>query len=286
MKTPHITFLGPIGATFSHDAYTALAEIYGAPVVTGDNYIEARNNGEVLRLIAKHGGYGVIAMETYMKGRVNVTVEAFIELLQSDECTFHVVGAIQMKIHFCLMTRKDNTGITSIVAHTEASGPCSGPASRMGLPIVSVDSNGEAARLVAESEEHKSYAALGPRSAAEKYGLEVLNDAFEDKEAITTFFLIAPKEHKVVIGKKNRALIAYKTPHKPGALVDSLIPFKTEGLNILEIHSVYAGNGVYHFAIEVEVGENEMENWHKAMESFESCVEKHFTFGPFEVLSR
>ncbi len=122
--------------------------------------------------------------------------------------------------------------------------------------------------------------------AAEKYGLKVLAEAFEDQEAVTTFFLIAPKEHKVAIGKKNRALIVYKVLHKPGSLVDSLIPFKTEGLNMIQIHSVHAGNGVYHFAIEVEVKENEMGQWQKAMKDFERCVEKHFTFGPFEVLSR
>ncbi len=151
---------------------------------------------------------------------------------------------------------------------------------------MSADSNGEAARLVAESEEHKNHAALGPRSAAEKYGLEILDKAFEGKEAITTFFLLTPKDHKVVVGKKNRALIVYKTLHKPGALVDSLIPFKTEGLNLIQIHSVYIESGVYHFAIEIEVGENEMDKWQRAMKIFESCVEKHFTFGPFEVLSR
>ncbi|MEI8061865.1 MAG: prephenate dehydratase domain-containing protein [bacterium] len=283
MKTPHITFLGPIGATFSHDAYVALAGIYGAPAVTTENYIEAKNNGEVLRLIAKHEGYGAIAMETLAGGRVAEPLEAFIETLQSPECTFHIVGAVQMKLHFCLMVRQDNEEITSVIAHPKALEACKG---KIELPTLNASSNGEAARLVAESEEHKSCAALGPRSAAEKYGLKVLDEAFEDKEAITTFFLITPKEHKVAVGKKNRALIVYKTPHKPGALVDSLLPFKTEGLNMIQIHSVHAGNGVYHFAIEVEVGENEMDKWQRAMESFESCVEKHFTFGPFEVLSR
>jgi prephenate dehydratase len=282
MNKHKITFLGPIGATFSHDAYNALAGIYGAPAVTNENYVEAKNNGEILRLIAKHGGYGAIAMETLAEGRVAEPVEAFIETLQYDECTFHIVGAVQMKLHFCLMAR-EGSEMCGIIAHPKSLGACKG---KIQWPTASAPSNGEAARLVATSEDHKSYAALGPRSAAEKYDLKILDEAFEDKEAITTFFLIAPKDHTVAVGKKNRALIVYKVLHKPGSLVDSLIPFKTEGLNMIQIHSVHAGNGVYHFAIEVEVGENEMDKWTRAMKVFESSVEKHFTFGPFEVLLR
>ena len=282
MNKHKITFLGPIGATFSHDAYNALAGIYGAPAVTNENYVEAKNNGEVLRLIAKHGGYGAIAMETLAEGRVAEPVEAFIETLQYDECTFHIVGAVQMKLHFCLMAR-EGAEVCGIIAHPKSLGACKG---KIQWPTASAPSNGEAARLVAQNTEYATHAALGPRSAAEKYDLKILDEAFEDKEAITTFFLIAPKDHTVATGKKNRALIVYKVLHKPGSLVDSLIPFKTEGLNMIQIHSVHAGNGVYHFAIEVEVGENEMDKWQRAMKVFESSVEKHFTFGPFEVLSR
>lgn len=283
MKTqPSITFLGPIGATFSHDAYNILSGIYGAPAVTAENYVEAKTNRDVLRLIEKHGGYGAIAMETLAEGRVAEPVESFIELLKSAECRFHIVGSIQMKLHFCLMAR-DGAVIEGIIAHPKALGACKG---KIKLPIMEAISNGEAARLVAESEEHRNHAALGPCSAAEKYGLKILDEAFEDKEAVTTFFLIAPQDHPIAVGEKNRALIVYKTPHKPGALVDSLIPFKTEGLNLIQIHSVHIGGGVYHFAIEVEVKGNEMDKWQRAVESFESCVEKHFTFGPFEVLSK
>ncbi len=184
MKNHKITFLGPIGATFSHDAYTALAGIYGAPAVTNENYVEAKNNGEVLRLIAEHGGYGAISMETLAEGRVAEPVESFIELLKGDDCKFHIVGAIQMKLHFCLMAR-EGTEIEGIIAHPKALGACKG---KIKWPTVNAASNGEAARLVAESAEHSTYAALGPRSAAEKYGLKVLAEAFEDQEAVTTFF--------------------------------------------------------------------------------------------------
>jgi prephenate dehydratase len=291
MKTHNITFLGPVGATFSHDAYNTLATMYRAPSATEQNCIPASTNGEVLKMICEHGGYGAIAMETLAEGRVAEPLESFIALLKDYEelsaCPIHIAGSVQMKLHFCLMVRQDvdENAITAIVAHPKALGACKGNIEKTGRPTKDAPSNGEAARLVAEDEVYKTCAALGPRSAAEKYGLKILNDAFEDKEAITTFFLVTPAEHEAAIGKKNRALIVYKVPHQPGALVRSLLPFEAGGLNLIQIHSVHAGNHTYNFAIEIEVNEGDLSAWERAMRSFESCADKHLVFGPFTVLS-
>lgn len=288
----NITFLGPVGATFSHDAYDILAEIYDAPKVSEVNCQPATTNGEILRLIQQHGGYGAIAMETLAEGRVAEPLESFIELLKAysnmSECNFRVVGAIQLKLHFCLMVRQEvsESEIFRIVAHPKALGACKGRILSKSLETTSASSNGEAARLVAESHEYWGAAALGPKSASKKYGLKVLNEAFEDREAVTTFFLIAPASHCVSVGKENRVLIVFKVPHSPGALVRSLLPFEQEGLNLIQIHSIHVGNHAYHFAIEIGVKENELESLDRAMTGFKSCVDTCLTFGPFEVLSR
>lgn len=292
----NITFLGPVGATFSHDAYDILAEIYGAPKTECSgpeiNCIPASNNREVLGLIAKHGGYGALAMETLAEGRVAEPLESFIELLgpygNEKPCPFHLVGSIKLKLHFCLMARKEVSAklINRIIAHPKALGACKMRVASMGVPTMDASSNGEAARLIAESNDHAFSAALGPRSASQKYGLQVLAQEYEDQEAITTFFLVAPKEHKVSIGKKNRVLIVFKVPHKPGSLVRALQSFEQENLNLIQIHSVHAGNLTYNFAIEIDVEEGSLNAFKRARQTFESCVEKHLTFGPFEVLSK
>jgi|ERR1035437_400142 prephenate dehydratase len=288
----NITFLGPIGATFSHDAYNILAHIYGAPKVDQTNYIPAASNGEILKLILQHGGYGAIAMETLAEGRVAEPLESFIELLtaytKTEDCPFRVIGAIRLKLHFCLMVRQhiSQPMITKIIAHPKALGACKERIMKMTSQTLNAQSNGEAARLVAENAEYADCAALGPKSAAEKYGLKVLSEAFEDREAITTFFLIGPTSHQVSTGKENRILIVFKVPHMPGALVKSLQPFEQEGLNLIQIHSVHAGNHTYNFAIEIESKENESEALNRALETFGNYVDTYLSFGPFEVLSR
>ncbi len=287
-----VTFLGPVGATFSHDAYNILAEIYGAPKVGETNYIQADSNSEVLRLVLKHGGYGAIAMETLAEGRVAEPVESFIELLKTykktESCPFHVVGAVHLKLHFCLMVRSGMTRkkITKVIAHPKALGACKDRIMKLGVPTENSTSNGEAARLVASDEKYANCAALGPHSAAEKYGLKILSEAFEDEEAITTFFLVAPIQHKVSVGKENRMLIVFEAPHEPGSLVKTLQPFADEGLNLIQIHSVHVGNRAYNFAIEIEISDDKLLSLARAMAAFKKYVDTHLSFGPFEVLSK
>ncbi len=293
-----VTFLGPVGATFSHDAYNILSRIYyEAPgAITEGNYancVPASSNGEILKLILEHSGYGAIAMETLAEGRVAEPLESFINLLEvykkTDGCPLHVIGAIRLRLHFCLMVRGgmpfSNT-MTTLIAHPKALGACKKHIASRRLRTMNASSSGEAARLVATLPDKQhvienkpsfaAYAALGPKSAAEKYGLNVLDEAFEDGEAVTTFFLLGPKEHKVSVGKENRALIVFAVPHKPGGLVRSLIPFEQEGLNLIQIHSVHVGNHTYNFAIEVEVGESQLESFERAMKKlWQSCQRIH-----------
>ncbi|MFA7193933.1 MAG: prephenate dehydratase domain-containing protein [Candidatus Paceibacterota bacterium] len=288
----NITFLGPVGATFSHDAYNILSEIYDAPKTDETNCVPANSNSEILGLIRGHEGYGTIAMETLAEGRVAEPLESFIELVsmykRTEDCPFRIVGAIKMNLHFCLMTRGgvSESSIEKIVAHPKSLGACKGNIAKTTLPTISVSSNGEAARLVSEDEGYSMFAALGPKSASEKYGLKIIDESFEDKEAFTTFFLIAPKSHAVSVGKNNRVLIVYELAHEPGALVQSLLPFAEEGLNLIQIHSVHVGNRIYNFAIEIEVAEEQLDAFERAVGRFESNVTSHLCFGPFEVLSR
>ena len=288
----NITFLGPIGATFSHDAYDMLANIYGAPETKDRLCVPAASNSEVLQKIIGHGGYGAIAMETLAQGRVSEPLESFIELLRkhpvNEACPIQVMGAMRMKIHFCLMVRQNmqESAIDKVVAHPKALGPCKAGLERLNVPIESVSSNGEAARLVAEDPRYANSAALGPASAAKKYGLKVLDEAFEDDEAVTTFFLIGPKGSRVSVGDNNRILIVFKLSHVPGSLVRSLLPFEQNGLNLIQIHSVHTGNHSYDFAIEIEVSKTKLDDLEKAMKSFKKYVKAHLTFGPFEVISK
>jgi prephenate dehydratase len=289
-----VTFLGPIGATFSHDAYKILAELYGTPRAVAEgpdaNLVPASTNGEVLKLVLEHGGYGAIAMETLAEGKIAKNLKPFFDMLKTykkpNEWPIRIIGALNMRFHICLMARKWSLSHPEwkLVGHSAALGACKTRIAEHKFITETVESNGEAARLVAEDDRYARYHALGPRSAAEKYDLTVYKEVFADDETITTFFLIGPKEHKASIGRENRALVVYELSNKPGAYYRSIEPFKE--LNLIPISPAYTGNRTHDFGIEVEVGGDEIEIFEKAIESFAGRVEEYLSFGPFQVVSR
>ncbi|MEN9647223.1 MAG: P-protein [Candidatus Parcubacteria bacterium] len=284
-----ITFLGPVGTTFSTIAYERLAKEYHLPSITNGNCIPATTNSEIIDLVIQHGGYGAIAMETAAGGRVAEALESFIKLLDYTEthtpCPLRILGAIKMKLHFCLMTKSPHTisDVSAVIAHPKALDACKKNIQKLNLPSHSSTSNGEAARCVAEDETCSHYAAIGPVSAAEYYHLAVLNESFEDKDAYTTFFLLGQNNQEATIGAANRALIIFTLMHEPGSLVQALLPFQKAQLNLIQIHSMYSDTNEYRFAIEIEVASVQITSFNDVLTDFKKHVAHHIFFGPFEI---
>ncbi len=287
----NITFLGPLHTTFSHEAYDNLAQIFRAP--TSDNPLfpvtPVKSNREIVPMICDRGGYGAVAMETLAGGRVDESLEPFIDLLSdyraTDHLPFKIIGAVKKPISFCLMTRPEvELGeIKLLLAHPKALQPCRSQLTTWAFPIQECSSNGEAARLIAEEESYARAAALGPRRAAKHYGLKILAEGCEDKKAVTTFFLLGPINHQARIGCQNRALLVFSLPHRPGALVQALMPFSLASLNLMHVHSVHNNDGNYRFAIEIEIEDVKLDTFRKALNLFDDLVEEYLCFGPFAV---
>ncbi|HEY4478809.1 MAG TPA: prephenate dehydratase domain-containing protein [Candidatus Paceibacterota bacterium] len=241
-------------------------------------------------LVLEHGGYGAIATETKAQGRVDPPVNSFIELLRGYDanCPLGALGATRMKLNFALIARPgvQISEITKIVAHPKALGACRGRIKALGVEVTEAQSNGKAAEDIAREQELIGAAAIASRIAAEKYGLTILSEAFEDEEAITTFFLLGPtpKHSPLVLGERNRGLFVFRTKHVAGALVKVLTPFSEEGINLFHIHSLYVGDGEYDFAIETECSERETEMHSRAVTKAREFVIRSILFGPFPVL--
>jgi len=111
-------------------------------------------------------------------------------------------------------------------------------------PEVAFDTAGAAAE-VAEAKD-PSVAAVASRRAAERYGLDVLEDSIETStDNFTRFFAVASQADREVAGLIPAALrkgptktsLVYKTANLPGALVRSLQPFATAWLQLSKIES-------------------------------------------------
>ena len=282
-----IIFLGPEGATFSYEAYKKLSEIYKAPNIEERGpTVSVLSNESILSWFSPGDSmYGVMAMETKAQGKVVEPIESFIGLLNKKECPVQVLGAIKMRLHFALMAKKGmkKEKIETVIAHPKALGACAGKIRAANFRTMARTSNGQAAEDIAENSQFKKCAALAPRVAAEKYGLHILEENFEDGEAITTFFLLGSRGIPKV-RKENRALIVFRAKHKAGALVNVLTPFKRAQLNLIHIHSAYTELGGYDFAIELDITKSEIPAFNVAVKEFCKKVSKSLVFGPFGIV--
>ena len=287
-KRERITYLGPSMMTFSALAYEKSAELFGAPrIIDGEESLAGKNE-EVLPLVVGHGGYGVIAMETEAEGRIDQNVNTFVNLLNNyqntKDCKVKVIGAIRMPIIFACMVRPEVSSIndiTMVVAHARALGAFHNRIQTLGLKVIESDSNGKAAEDVANKTEFAHAAALGPRIAAEKNELKVLEEA----HAITTFFLLGPKDHaSQTLSEVNRCLLVFRTKNEPEAIINALSPISKAGLNFRHVRDYYVGNDQYDFATEIECRMDQVDDLSRAMDEASQYMMRHILFGPFPVV--
>ena len=289
-------YLGPSQVTFSALAHAKFLKLFQLPSVTSEDEILAESNEQVLPLITKHAGLGVIAMETEAEGRIDQPINSFVQLLQGykneESCPFEVIAALRMSVSFALMARPEVPldQIKTVIAHPKALGACKTRLSAYGMTnFVEADSNGKAADEVARNPAYAHAAALGPEIAAAKYGLKILENCCEDQPAFTTFFLLAPKVRKPLTEQKvlseiNRSLLIFRVNHRPRALVNVLEPFADAELNLRQVHSYYVGKGQYDFALEIDSTGIESQVHAQAINKAKKYMDRHILFGPFPVL--
>ncbi len=295
MKKQTVTFLGPYGATFSHGAYDSLAKTFKTPKLTKENYVPSKHNQDVALNIAKHSGYGALAISTRVSSQVIESTEGFFRLFENyDEtnCPINIKGTLDIPIHFCLMARHgvSRHQITHVIAHKKSLDACSQHISALGVPYENISSNGEAAKQIAEDDTYRYVATLGPYETSKTYNLSILSDDFSDVPAVTTFCLFAPRDEKTQLSETgNRAIIMFDLTDHPGALVRVLQSFAKENIDLLQIHSAWHGDpneNRHRFLIEANVPFSQTSEFSQAVRelSKQSGVRAYLILGPYPVL--
>lgn len=284
-----VTYLGPMGTTFSDLAWQQFAKLFLLPQLSDSNFIQSGGNDHTLGVVTKHGGYGVIPMETLFKGRISQSAESFIGQLSGDVATpppIHVLAGIEMPISFCLMAKPGVTleMIEKIHGHEEGIRVCRNHVDEI-AEAEAVESNGAAAKMVAESGCTEHFAAIGPACAARRFGLDILIDEFEDAPARTTFLLVGPEKVSPRMGVNNRLIIVFRLSDTAGTLVAALYSFSSEGINMRQIHSMFVGDGLYDFFVEVDISQYQIGRLKHVKERLDYCTTKYLFFGPYEVVS-
>jgi prephenate dehydratase len=243
-----VGFLGPEG-TFSHDALVRAGHEGTAPQPTLHDAVLAVQDRAV--------DLALVPFENAIEGAVNPVLDALV----FEAADVRIVGELVHPVRHCLIAANPLSPpeIRRIVSHPQASAQCARflREELPGVPVVPAASTAEAVRQVSGSVEPE--VALGPRSAAELYGCEVLREGVEDDpENVTRFVWLArdgdpwrppaggePKTALVFQGKGSEA---------PGWLVTCLAEFAGRGVNLTRIESrpQRRGLGKYLFLLELD----------------------------------
>jgi prephenate dehydratase len=247
-----IGFLGPFG-TFTEQALRTQSDLAGAhtelmPFRSVPDVLDAVTSGQVEA--------GFVPIENSIEGMINFTLDALAFdhelLIQRD---------VVLDIEHCLMAR---TGTSLAEVHTVYSIPVATAQCHRFLrehlgaaEVWAANSTAEAARIVAEDPgAAPGSAAIAPRAAAERYGLEILRAGIEDQVGNQTrFVLVTRKGVPAPTGHDRTALVIYQRADEPGSLISILQEFAARRINLSNLISrptKEGGLGEYCFIVFAE----------------------------------
>jgi prephenate dehydratase len=244
-----IAFQGELGA-FSEDAVRTWFGSDVEPIPCR----EFREVGEAIR--SGRASAGLLPVENSLAGSV---LPAYDVLMNPG---LSVVGEVIRPIRHFLLGLPNSTleELTRVISHPVALAQCGRFLSEHPhIEAMAVYDTAGAAREVSGGDDPRLGAVASER-AAKRYGLRVLASDLQDRSDNQTRFLVVRKEGVGPLpGEGERAEHGWKTAlvveteNRPGSLVDILLPFSEEGVNLSKLES---RPGVtpwsYRFVLELE----------------------------------
>jgi prephenate dehydratase len=244
-------YLGPPG-TFSEEAMRASPLQYDAELVPYASIHETV-------MAVQEGGVdrALVPIENALEGGVTATLDA----LAVDALDVAIVGEAVLAIRNCLVSREELAlpEIAAVVSHPQPLAQCA-RFLRAELPQAEArpaTSTAEAVRTVAGSPE--PWAALGPRTAAERYGCRVLREGVDDDPDNATRFVwlgragSAPIDRDAGAGWKTSVVFAGAGDAQPGWLVRCLSEFAFRGVYLTKIESRPRRGRLGHYLFHVDM---------------------------------
>jgi prephenate dehydratase len=219
----------------------AYSEGAAATLFPDEDRVPERTFADVFEALrAERVRAAVVPVENTLAGSV---VDVYDLLREHDDVT--ILGEVAIRIRHCLLgvpgARLED--IRTARSHAVALAQVDEYLRAHGIePEVAYDTAGAAQEVALAGD--RSVAAVAGRGAAESYGLDVLVEGIETvAHNYTRFFAIARRTDHVVADRlapasgQQKTSLVYATKNMPGALVRSLQPFATAGIQLTKIES-------------------------------------------------
>jgi len=241
-----ISYLGPEG-TFSHEALLKYCgnskEIISIPMPTIVDVIKSIDKGEA--------DEGVAPIENSIEGSVNITQDVL-----TFESEAKIIRELTLPIKHNLIAKKGVKikNIKKIISHPHATAQCRMylSANLPDVEIIAANSTAEAIKKLTNLD--PDVAAIGTKTAAQLYNLEIIADDIEDSKVNKTRFIFLGSYIPSKSGLDKTSIVCFLKKDKPGSLFNILKEFADRNINLTKIESRPARKeiGDYVFMIDME----------------------------------
>jgi prephenate dehydratase len=241
-----ISYLGPEG-TFSHEALLKYCgnskEIISIPMPTIVDVIKSVDKGEA--------DEGVAPIENSIEGSVNITQDVL-----TFESEAKIIRELTLPIKHNLIAKKGVKikNIKKIISHPHATAQCRMylSANLPDVEIIAANSTAEAIKKLTNLD--PDVAAIGTKTAAQLYNLEIIADDIEDSKVNKTRFIFLGSYIPSKSGLDKTSIVCFLKKDKPGSLFNILKEFADRNINLTKIESRPARKeiGDYVFMIDME----------------------------------
>ncbi|MCL4459566.1 MAG: prephenate dehydratase [Chloroflexi bacterium] len=217
-----VAYLGP-AATFTHEA---AKRRFGTAV----EFLPARSIAEVFSETEKgESDYGVVPVENSIEGVVTHTLDMFVD------SELKICAEVLLAVSHHLLGKGCLADIRKVCSHPQAIAQSRGWLQEH-LPSVELVEVASTARAAEMAVLDPTIAAIGTESAADLYGLNILESHIEDSASNITRFLVIGRQMSQRSGD-DRTAIMFSIRDRVGALHDTLEIFLKYGINLTKIES-------------------------------------------------
>ncbi|MBU4483438.1 MAG: prephenate dehydratase [Actinomycetia bacterium] len=254
-----IAYLGPPG-TFTEEALDKfikdLSQVRKISFPTVADVIRSVDRGEA--------DEGLVPMENSIEGSVNITQD-----ILTFESEAKIIGEVTIPVKHSLIGKKniklDN--IKKVISHPHATAQCRKFLSTnlKGAEIIAANSTAEAVKIL--KEENDDIAAIGTKTAAKIYDLEIIENDIEDNKDNKTRFVFIGNSIQPKTGNDKTSIVCFLKEDRPGSLYNILKEFACRNINLARLESRPAKKdlGDYVFMIDLD-GHLHDENIFEAIE--------------------
>jgi prephenate dehydratase len=247
-QAENLYFLGPQG-TYAQKAMQQFEKELG---IKANKIIPINPITTILqKLDQEKNSIAVLPIENSIEGIVRETIDNIIKLKDKD---IKIIAETIIPINHCLISKGTNKSeIKSIISHSQALGQCTNYICKnfKEIKIIQSASTSEAAKSLNERDE--TYAAIASETAAEIYGLNILDKKINDEQDNKTRFILLARGERERTGYDKTSLF-FSINNEAGALFNVLSIFNIYKINMLYIDSRPSRKkmGEYNFSIDVE----------------------------------